>query len=140
MNARGFLFTCLALIVGSILLVPMSARLGISGNAASVLSSLSLLGGICAAFLTVTKEKDMEKSSSIADYLHDVPGRIDGDTVGHLELDIIGHRLIPRILGRVSLLMILSPLRSISMSNITSHQYCRWLSMDSSCMPLIIMI
>jgi len=62
MNARGFLFTCLALIVGSILLVPMSARLGISGNAASVLSSLSLLGGICAAFLTVTKEKDMEKA------------------------------------------------------------------------------
>ncbi|WP_128859979.1 hypothetical protein [Methanocella paludicola] len=62
MNARGLLFTCLALITGSILLVPMSTQIGISGNMASMLSSLSLLGGICAAFLTVREEKEAEKA------------------------------------------------------------------------------
>lgn len=60
MNARGLLFTCLALIIGSILLVPMSSRLGIPGSMASMLSSLSLLGGIGAAFLTVKEEKEAE--------------------------------------------------------------------------------
>jgi Na+/glutamate symporter len=62
MNARGLLFTCLALIIGSILLVPMSSPLGIPGSMASILSSLSLLGGIGAAFLTVNEEKDSENA------------------------------------------------------------------------------
>lgn len=60
MNARGLLFTCLALITGSIVLLPMSAHLGVSGSTASTLSSLSLLGGIGAAFLTVKKEMESE--------------------------------------------------------------------------------
>ncbi len=61
MNARGLLFTCLALITGSILLVPAAARMGLSGNMASMMSSLSLLGGICAAFLTVSEDKEIER-------------------------------------------------------------------------------
>ncbi|HTY91355.1 MAG TPA: hypothetical protein VMC84_09280 [Methanocella sp.] len=58
MDARGFLFTCLALITGSIVLLPMSAHFGISGSTASILASLSLLGGIGAAFLTAHKEME----------------------------------------------------------------------------------
>lgn len=58
MNARELLFACLALVVGSIVLAPVSAQLGIRGDTASALSSLSLLGGIAAAFLTVKKEID----------------------------------------------------------------------------------
>ena len=60
MNARGFLFTCLALIVGSIVIMPMTLYLGVQKDMASTLSSLSLLGGIGMAFLTVKKEMDDE--------------------------------------------------------------------------------
>lgn len=60
MNARGLLFACLALIMGSIVLIPMSIHMGISGNTASTLSSISLIGGIGAAFLTVKKEMEDE--------------------------------------------------------------------------------
>lgn len=56
MNARGLLFACLALVMGSIVVVPASAFLGIKGNASSTLSSLAMLGGIVAAFLTVKEE------------------------------------------------------------------------------------
>jgi hypothetical protein len=58
MNARGLLFTCLALIVGSIVLVPESVQFGMGSDLASTLSSLSLLGGIAAAFLTVKAEAE----------------------------------------------------------------------------------
>ncbi len=58
MNARGFLFACLALITGSIVCVPLSAHCGLPGGTAATLSSLSLLGGIGAAFLTVKQESD----------------------------------------------------------------------------------
>jgi hypothetical protein len=58
MNARGLLFTCLALIVGSIVLVPESVQFGLGSSLASVLSSLTLLGGIAAAFLTVKAEEE----------------------------------------------------------------------------------
>jgi hypothetical protein len=58
MNARGLLFTCLALVVGSIVLVPGSVQFGLGGDLASTMSSLSLLGGIAAAFLTVRAEAE----------------------------------------------------------------------------------
>jgi len=60
MNARELLFACLALVTGSIVVVPASAFLGVKGNAASILSSLAMLGGIVAAFMTVKVERDME--------------------------------------------------------------------------------
>ncbi len=60
MNARGLLFACLALIVGSIVVVPASASLGVAGNAVSILSSAAMLGGIVMAFWTVKVENDME--------------------------------------------------------------------------------
>lgn len=66
MNARGLLFTCLALITGSIVLIPMSIHLGIPGNMASTLSSLSLMCGIGAAFLTVKKETEAEDARRIS--------------------------------------------------------------------------
>jgi hypothetical protein len=46
--------------MGSIVLIPMSIHMGISGNTASTLSSISLIGGIGAAFLTVKKEMEDE--------------------------------------------------------------------------------
>lgn len=60
MNARELLFACLALVMGSIVVVPASAFLGVQSDTASTLSSLALLGGIVAAFLTVKVEKDSE--------------------------------------------------------------------------------
>jgi hypothetical protein len=63
MNASGLLFACLALITGSIVLVPLSIHLGVRGDAASALSSLSLLGGIGAAFLTVKKEMEAREQA-----------------------------------------------------------------------------
>jgi hypothetical protein len=60
MDARELLFACLALITGSIMVQPASAFLGIHCGATSTLSSLSLLGGIVAAFLTIKVEKDLE--------------------------------------------------------------------------------
>ena len=61
MDARELLFACLALVTGSIVVVPASAYLGVKGNTAYTLSSLAMLGGIAAAFLTVKAEKDMEE-------------------------------------------------------------------------------
>jgi hypothetical protein len=58
MNARKLLFACLVLVIGSIVVVPVSAFLGVKGNGASTLSSLAMLGGIVAAFLTVKVERD----------------------------------------------------------------------------------
>jgi hypothetical protein len=58
MNATELLLTCLALVTGSIVVEPASAFLGVHSGATSTLSSLSLLGGIVAAFLTVKVEKD----------------------------------------------------------------------------------
>jgi len=52
------LFACLALITGSIVVIPASAVIGVRGDAASMLSSIALLGGIVAAFLTVNEEAD----------------------------------------------------------------------------------
>jgi len=60
MNARGFLFACLALITGSIVLMPLTVHLGLRVDVASALSSLSLMGGIGTAFLTVKKETEAE--------------------------------------------------------------------------------
>lgn len=60
MNARELLFVCLALVIGSIVVVPASAFLGVKGNMASALSSLAMLGGIVTAFLTVKEERDTE--------------------------------------------------------------------------------
>lgn len=60
MNARGLLFACLALVMGSIVLVPASTLLGVKGNTASLLSSVSMLGGIVTAFWTVKVELDAE--------------------------------------------------------------------------------
>jgi hypothetical protein len=60
MNAKGLLFACLALVMGSIVLVPASALFGVKGNTASMLSSLSMLGGIVTAFWTVKVERDTE--------------------------------------------------------------------------------
>jgi hypothetical protein len=60
MDARELLFACLALITGSIMVQPASALLGIHCGATYTLSSLSLLGGIVAAFLTIKVEKDPE--------------------------------------------------------------------------------
>jgi hypothetical protein len=60
MNARKLLFTCLALVMSSIVVEPASALLGVRCGATSTLSSLALLGGIVAAFLTVKVEKDTE--------------------------------------------------------------------------------
>ncbi len=60
MNARELLFACLALVTGSIVVVPALAFLGVKGNLASTLSSLAMLGGIMAAFLTVKVERDTE--------------------------------------------------------------------------------
>ncbi len=60
MNARELLFACLALVTGSIVVEPASAFLGVHCGATSTLSSLSLLGGIVAAFFTVKVEKDSE--------------------------------------------------------------------------------
>ncbi len=56
MNARGLLFACLALILGSIVVIPALAFLGVKGSAASALSSMAMLGGIVTAFLTVNEE------------------------------------------------------------------------------------
>jgi hypothetical protein len=64
MNARGLLFACLALIIGSIVLIPASVHLGLGSDTASTLSSLSLLGGIGTAFMTVKAEIDEEKERS----------------------------------------------------------------------------
>ncbi len=58
MNARELLFACLALVMGSIVVEPASAFLGVQCGTTSTLSSLALLGGIVAAFLTVKVEKD----------------------------------------------------------------------------------
>ncbi len=62
MNAKELLFACLGLIIGSILLVPVSARMGVGSDAATTLSSLSLVGGIATAFMTVKKEKDRKRT------------------------------------------------------------------------------
>jgi hypothetical protein len=58
MNATELLFACLALVMGSIVVEPASAFLGVHCGVTSTLSALSLLGGIVAAFLTVKVEKD----------------------------------------------------------------------------------
>jgi hypothetical protein len=60
MNARRLLIACLALIVGSIVVIPASALVGVNGNAVSVLSSAAMLGGILTAFWTVKVERDTE--------------------------------------------------------------------------------
>ena len=62
MNARELLFACLTLVTGSIVVVPASAVLGVKGNAAPLLSSISMLGGIVTAFLTVKAERDTEEN------------------------------------------------------------------------------
>lgn len=56
MNARELLIICLALVAGSIMLAPVSADLGLRGDVPSMLSSLSLLGGIAAAYMTISEE------------------------------------------------------------------------------------
>jgi len=60
MDARKLLFTCLALVMSSIVIIPASAYFGVKGNAAPVLSSIAMLGGIVTAFLTVKAERDAE--------------------------------------------------------------------------------
>ncbi len=61
MNARELLIACLALVMGSIVVVPALGFVGMKGNIASTLSSLSMLGGIVTAFLTVKAERDTEE-------------------------------------------------------------------------------
>lgn len=58
MNARELLFACLAMVMGSIVVAPVLACIGLKGNVASMLSSLSMLGGIVTAFLTVKAERE----------------------------------------------------------------------------------
>gem|GEM_PF-6626142 len=62
MNARGLLIGCIALIMGSIVLVPASAHFGVHNDTASVMSSLTLLGSMAAAYMTVGEErKELKK-------------------------------------------------------------------------------
>jgi len=63
MSARTLLLLCLALIVASITIVPASAHLGVIHNSAPALSTLALLGGIAAAFLTMGAEMNRQNSA-----------------------------------------------------------------------------
>lgn len=65
MNARGLLLICLTLIVGSILLVPVSVDMGVRSDMASMLSNMALTGGIAAAIMTVGADMDDKRTKEV---------------------------------------------------------------------------